>query len=282
MGRYSRLRHIQTLDPERDYEEIFQLTTRYEFPWDYNTGYSFAFITDFVIPSITHTLASTGEFAHRSMKRYDDTMLFPFDAHRHGLEAPDGRATVRALNRIHAHYDIDNTDYLHILAGHLVSAIDWINAYGWRTLSEPEERALVLTHRRLGQMMGIKNLPETYEDFKAWLEADIKKRGTWHYANNAMVGYVLGIIADLCPRGTKTIATRAIVSLLDDDIRIMLDQPRTPAWFSTAVRWALRARGRLLRLAPPRRHPYMRTPHSYPCGWSLEHLGPRHLKRQET
>lgn len=179
-----------------------------------------------MIPAVTRTLASTGEFAHHSMKRYDDTMPFPFDAHRHGLETGRGGDTIRKLNRIHGHYDISNTDYLHILAGHLVSAIDWINAYGWRHLTEGEQRALVLTHRRLGTLMGIKDIPESYEQFKSWLDDDTKQRGTWHYANGAMVGYVLGIIADLCPRGTKTIAKRAIVSLLDEPIRTMLDQPK--------------------------------------------------------
>jgi hypothetical protein len=113
MGRLSRLRYIQTLDPERDYEEIFILTSRYEFPWDYN---------------LARLWPAPGEFAHHSMKRYDDTMLFPFDAHRHGLETSTERATIRKLNKIHGHYNISNTDYRHILAGHLVSAIDWINA----------------------------------------------------------------------------------------------------------------------------------------------------------
>lgn len=38
MGRYSRLHYIETLDPERDYEEIFALVTRYEFPWTTTPG----------------------------------------------------------------------------------------------------------------------------------------------------------------------------------------------------------------------------------------------------
>ncbi|MFC0842143.1 oxygenase MpaB family protein [Streptomyces noboritoensis] len=278
MGRYSRLRYIQTLDPERDYEEIFALTTRYEFPWDYNTGYSFAFVTDFVIPTVTHELASTGQFAHHSMKRYDDTMLFPFDAHRHGLESGEGRATIRKLNKIHSHYGISNQDYLHILAGHLVCAVDWINAYGWRPLCDNEVRALVLTHRRLGQLMGIKDIPETYEQFKRWIDNDIEERGRWHYANSTMVGYVLGIIAGLCPPGTRALSTRAIVSLIDEPVRVMLDQPKMPAWFTAAVRWGLCSRGRALRFFPPRRRPYNRTPRSYPHGWSLEEMGPHYTR----
>jgi mpaB/rubber oxygenase-like protein len=143
------------------------------FPWDYNLGYSFAFITDFVIPASPRLWPVPGVRPH-SMKRYDDTMLFPFGAHRHGLETSTERAAIRKLNKIHGHYNISNTDYRHILAGHLVSAIDWINAYGWRTLSKHEERALLRTHIRLGELMGIKDIPQTYDEFKQWLENDIK------------------------------------------------------------------------------------------------------------
>ncbi|ARZ72535.1 DUF2236 domain-containing protein [Streptomyces sp. HU2014] len=276
--RYSRLRYIQTLDPEQDYDEIFALVTRYEFPWDYNTGWSFALVTDFVIPSITHTLASTGEFAHHPMKRYDDTMLFPFEAHRHGLDSAHGRKTVRALNKVHGHYDISNDDYLHILAGHVVAAIEWINHYSWRRLSETEERAIALAHHRLGELMGIKNIPRDYGGFKTWLEHDIHDRGQWHYANATMVGHTMRIIASLCPPGTRTIATKAITALIPEHIRDILGQPTMPAWFTTAVRWSLRTRGRLIRLLPPRpdSHPYERTPRSYPHGWTIDQLGPQH------
>ncbi|MEV4559522.1 oxygenase MpaB family protein [Kitasatospora sp. NPDC049285] len=278
MGRYSRLHYIQTLDPERDYDEIFKLVTRYEFPWDYHTGWSFALVTDFVIPSITHTLAGTGEFAHRGMKRYDDTMLFPFEAHRDGLDSAHGREAVRALNKIHGRYTISNEDYLHILAGHVVAAIDWINQYGWRPLSDHEQRAIALAHRRLGELMGIKDIPSSYDEFKTWLERDIQERGTWHYANGAMVAHAMRIIAALCPPGTRTIATKAITSMIPENIRGILDQPPLPAWFGALVRRALRARGRLIRLTPPRpdSRPYVRKPRSYPRGWTIGQLGPDH------
>ncbi|WP_369382956.1 oxygenase MpaB family protein [Streptomyces sp. cg36] len=279
MGRYSRLRHIQTLDPERDYEEIFQLVTRYEFPWDYNQGYSFAFVTDFAIPSITQSLAATGEFAHHGMKRFDDTMLFPYEAHRAGLESRYGRDVVRALNNIHSHYEISNEDYLHILTGHLVSAVTWINSYSWRKLSPSETHALVLAHRRLGELMGIKNIPVDYAGFAAWLESDLEERAAWHYANREMAMNAIRIIAALCPRGLRFLSTRSVMALIDEPTRKVLDLPAVPAWFATTVRWGLRTRGRLVRLLPPRptSRAYARSPQTYPLGWTLDQLGPRHL-----
>ncbi|MEV6558152.1 oxygenase MpaB family protein [Nocardia sp. NPDC051756] len=286
MSRRSRLRYIQTLDPERDYEEIFTLVTRYEFPWDYNTGYSFAFATDFVIPAIAHMLAATGEFAHHSMKRYDDTMLFPFEAHRFGLESPHGRDTMRALNKIHSNYEIANDDYLHILTSHLVASIDWINAYAWRRLSPHEERALVLTHRRFGELMGIKGIPADFDGFRSWLERDRRERGVWHYANNAMAYTVLRIIASLCPPGTRAMVKRGVIALMDDHTRELLDLPVQPRWLGTVGRWGLRTRGRFVRWLPPRpdSQAYERAPRSYPLGWTIGHLGPDHLhvRRSDT
>jgi hypothetical protein len=274
VGRYTRMRYIQTLNPETDYEEIFYLLTRFEFPWDYNQGFSFALVTDYVIPAISHTLASTGEFAHHGMKRFDDTMLFPFEAHGAGMENPHGRDTIRALNKLHAHYDISNDDYLHILVCHLTAAVDWINAYSWRRLTDNEIHAMVLTYRRLGELMGIKNIPATHADVVAWRDHDIAERGTWHYANTTIVATALKIIADLCPPGVKFLATRGILSLIDEPIRVLLGQPRMPAWLTVLTRLWLRARGRVVRWLPPRTRPYVRTPRSYPHGWMIEQFGP--------
>lgn len=51
MGRYTRLRRIRKMDPQQDYEEIFALVTRYEFPWDYLQGVSVAFLRDYGVPA---------------------------------------------------------------------------------------------------------------------------------------------------------------------------------------------------------------------------------------
>ncbi|MGW2601542.1 oxygenase MpaB family protein [Streptomyces klenkii] len=276
MGRHSRLHHIQTLDPEHDYEEIFKLVTRYEFPWDYNQGYSIAFVTDFLIPSITQALVDGGEFLRHPQKRFDDTMLFPYEATRAGLESPHGRAAMRALNKIHARYPIANEDYLYILTSHTVWPIRWINAFGWRKLSPQEIRALVLTNRRLGELMGIKDIPDDYTGFADYVRDAEEHRAARHEANATMTRCALGIIAGLCPPGLGTIGSHAVASLIDARSRRLLGVPDYPAWFTTAVKAGLTTRGRVVRWLPPRpdTQPYHRTPPSYPLGWTIDHLGP--------
>jgi hypothetical protein len=64
------------------------------------------------------------------------------------------------------------------------------------------------------------------------------------------------------------------IAVMDEPLREALGMPRQPRWFVRAVRAGLRLRGRLLRLAPPRRTAYVHRPTTYPHGYRLEDLGP--------
>ena len=120
--RLDNLRRIESLDPADDHQEIFRLTTRYEFPWDYQQGTSIAFLRDFGVPSISELLHRTGEFERHGQKRYDDTVLIGFEGVVEGLDSERGRAALRRLNRIHGHYDIPNDEFRYVLATTIVAS----------------------------------------------------------------------------------------------------------------------------------------------------------------
>ena len=61
---------------------------------------------------------------------------------------------------------------------------------------------------------------------------------------------------------------------MDEPLRVALGQPPQPAWFVATVRRGLKARARLLRLAPPRRTAYHHRPSTYPGGYTLRDIGP--------
>ncbi len=71
---------------------------------------------------------------------------------------------------MHGMYDISNGDFLYVLATFVVCPVEWVNAYEWRKLTSHEIRGLTNYYRRLGQLMGIKDIPETYEGFKQFYE----------------------------------------------------------------------------------------------------------------
>ncbi len=157
--RFARLRLIQRLDPNNDCEEIFRLVTDYEFPWDYWQSASLAFFRTFGVPSIAELLHRTGEITTRTQKRADDTLLMLYEITHHGLENEHARAFLRRMNRMHQHYSISNDDHRYILALYIVVPVRWIDRYGWRRLTDHERQAMTAVGRRLGELMGIKNLP---------------------------------------------------------------------------------------------------------------------------
>lgn len=276
MARYARLRQIERLDPERDYAEIFRLSTRLEFPWDYNQGIAIAFLRDFGVPGISQLLDKTREFADHGQKRYDDTLLFGYEAVRDGLDSEHGHATVRRLNRIHGHYDIDNDDFRYVLATLVVGPVRWINAYGWRPLCDNEIQSYVRTNGRLGQLMGIRGLPADYAGFERLLTETERDRFAFDAANRRVAVATMRIFANWFPSPLRGIATRAVVAMLDEPLRVALGLPPVSPRLTSTIRGGLRLRGRAVRWFPvrPDSRPYNPQPSTYPHGWLLDHLGP--------
>jgi uncharacterized protein (DUF2236 family) len=276
MSRYARLRRIERLDPDRDYAEIFRLSTRYEFPWDYNQGIAIAFLRDFGVPSISKLLDRTREFADHGQKRYDDTLLFGFDSVRDGLDSPRGHATVRRLNRIHGHYSIADDDFRYVLATLVVGPVRWINAYGWRPLCSNEIQSYARTNGRLGELMGIRDIPTDYAGFERLLAETERTRFAFDCANRRVAEATLRIFADWFPWPLRSSAARAVVALLDEPLRLALGLSPVSPLLTLTVRAGLRLRGRVVRRFPVRSdaRPAVPKPRTYPHGWLLDQLGP--------
>ncbi|MFD2415119.1 oxygenase MpaB family protein [Amycolatopsis pigmentata] len=278
--RYRRLRHIQTLDPERDHTEICRIITRYEFPWDYRVGFEMSVLTDLLVPSISRVLAESRNFAEAGQKRFDDTMLFEYEMKRSGPDSAHGHDAVRVLNRIHRGYGISNEDFLYVLASQTLSPIEWIGNYGWRPLSEHEIRALVASARAQGRLMGLTGIPDDYEGFQRLLREQRAQRAAFDPANREVAADVLAVIVNWFPAPLRPIlrvyVPKTIAALLPPELPPLLGLAAPPRWLTKVARAALRARGRLLRFLPPRpdSRPYRPKPRSYPRGWTVEDFGP--------
>src|SRR3954451_20635899 len=141
MRRFDWRRRIEQLDPATDYHEIYLIMAAHEFPWDMNQALSFALLRTYAVPSIGGLLARTGEFTARPQKRYDDTVLILDAVLEHGPTSDEGRAAIRRMNQMHRFYDIGDDDLRYVLATFVVMPIRWIDAYGWRRLTETERIA---------------------------------------------------------------------------------------------------------------------------------------------
>ncbi|HET6166816.1 MAG TPA: oxygenase MpaB family protein [Marmoricola sp.] len=276
--RLDNLRRIEALDPTVDFDEIVGLVAYHEFPWEYVQGTSIAFMRDYGVPSISDLLDRTGRFANDGQKRYDDTVLIGEEAVAHGIDSERAHATIRRLNGIHGHYGIPNHEFRYVLATTLVGPKRFIDRYGYRPLHPHEVEAMARVTTRLGELMGIKDLPTTYADHERLLDGYEAERFAFDPVNTRVADASIRIVTDWYPKPLQRMVRRVIIAMLDEPLRIALGLPRQPAWLVRTLDLGLRARARLIRLLPPRRadNPYRHdASRTYPLGYSLADLGPR-------
>ncbi|MFH8574096.1 oxygenase MpaB family protein [Streptomyces sp. NPDC017993] len=281
--RFDRLRRIQGLDPERDYDEIWRLVATYEFPWDYWQSVSLAFFRTIAAPSIGALLEETGELVGHTQKRADDTLLIMYQMGCLGLESPEGRAYLRRMNQMHRRYVISNDDNLYTIALFIVAPVQWINRFGWRRLTVGEERALTNYGRRLAQLMGIKDIPATFADFDQFAQSYEDRCFAVTGSGRRLAEEAMTFTAELLPkllRGPLEPVLRRLASaILDDAFLHAVGLPLPPERDRRLVTWVLRTRGRLLRVLPPRpdNRPHRPALATYPDGHHVCEIGPRWL-----
>lgn len=276
--RYDNLHRIARLDPAADSDEIIQLVAYHEFPWEYVQGTSIAFMRDYGVPSISDLLDRTGRFERDGQKRYDDTVLIAQEAVVDGIDSARAHAAARHLNRIHGHYGIPNHEFRYVLATTLVGPKRFIDRYGYRPLHPHEVEAMTRWTTRLGELMGIKDLPTTYDDYERLLVQYEAEHFAPDAANTRVAEASIRIVTGWYPAPLRPLVRRVTIAMLDEPLRRALGLPRQPAWLVRLVDTLVRLRGRLVRLLPPRaadnpyRHDARRT---YPLGYTLADLGPR-------
>lgn len=278
-ARLARLRYLQSLDPQRDHYEIYRSSVGYEFPWDYLRALELALFRTYCVPSISTLLSATGEFRDRPQKRYDDTGTLMAEILEHGYDSERGRAALRIVNRLHGRYPISNDDMLYVLSTFVFEPVRWIDRFGWRPLSTVEREAAFAYYREVGRRMGIRDLPEScteLADFKRRYERD-----RFRYAGtNAEIGrYTVDLFCSWYPPAVRPFVRRAVLCLLDEPVHDAFGFAAQPRWLAGLVTGAVRLRGRVVRLLPPRRRARFtdyqrnRTYPGYPRGHQLSDLG---------
>lgn len=277
MKRYDRLREIQNLDPERDFLRIYRITATYEFPWDITRALELALYRTYAVPSIGRLLAETAELTERSQKRYDDTALLLDTVVEHGFTAEAGRTAIRRINQMHRSYDISDDDMRYVLCTFVVTPKRWLDDFGWRRLSSHELRACAAYYRTLGAHMGIKDLPETYEDFERTLDAYEAEHFGWDEGGRRVSDATLDLMGSWYPRPLAPALRKAALALLDDSLLRAFRYERPGPVARGLTRGALRLRARAVRLLPPRAEPHYARQNpeikGYPNGYEVARLG---------
>ncbi|KUM69916.1 oxygenase MpaB family protein [Streptomyces curacoi] len=279
MKRFERLEQIRRMDPLREASEIYRLSAAYEFPWDFTRALELALYRTYAVPAIGRLLAETAELTERAQKRYDDTSLLLDAVVEHGFDSQQGRTAIRRINQMHRSYDISNDDMRYVLCTFVVMPKRWIDAYGWRRLSRHEIVASAVHYRTLGRHMGIRDIPESYEESEACLDAYEETHFGWDEGARRVSDATLDLMASWYPRPLAPLLRTSTLALLDEALLRTFRYPSPNAATRALVRRAVRARGRVVRLLPPRRAPHFARQNweikGYPSGYRLEELGTR-------
>ncbi|MET9603450.1 oxygenase MpaB family protein [Streptomyces sp. NPDC006512] len=256
MQRYDRLREILRLDPDKDFLAIYRLTATYEFPWDFTRALELALFRTYAVPSIGGLLAETAEFTERTQKRYDDTVLLLDAVVEHGFDSDTARTAIRRVNQMHRSYDISDDDMRYVLCTFVVIPARWIDAYGWRPLTRHERTACARYYATLGRHLGIKDIPDSFDEFESTLEAYEAAHFGWDEGGRAVADSTLGLMASWYPAPLAPAVRGASLALLDEPLLSAFRYEFPRPGVRRLVRGALRLRGRAVRLLPPRRSPH--------------------------
>lgn len=262
-------------DPDRDYLPISR-AVHADFGWDHHRAHELAIFCSFAAPGIAAILDKTGEWARQGQKRYDDTVLLLREINRDGPASPRGRAAIRHLNRIHRPFGLANDDLRYVLATFVVVLPRWIERYGWRRLSDHEIRAIVRYYQVTGRLMGIRQIPATYQEFADYLDSYQRDHWSPTAEGRRLAESLINVIASWFPRPARPAVRRCITAALEPPLRQALGLPEPGGLTRAAVHAALRARAALLRRIPLLRHGRKRPRklRSFPRGYELRNLGP--------
>lgn len=278
MARFANLRRITSLDPVTDHEEIMRISAGLDFPWDYEKSLQMALFSTYCVPTISGLLERTGEFERRPQKRYDDTAVLMAELVEHGYDSPRGREALRVVNRQHGRYDISNDDMRYVLATFIYNPIEWLSQYGWRPLTRTEQLAAFWFYRAVGARMGIRDIPESFTEFREFKEAYERSHFVFAPSNRRIGQYTLDLFCSWYPSIARPVVSRAVVAMLGPRMVRAFGFTAPPAWVGTLGRLALRARAQVVRRMPVRRSLKLtnsrnRTYPGYPRGYRPSDLG---------
>ncbi|MEV7157769.1 oxygenase MpaB family protein [Streptomyces misionensis] len=277
--RFATLRHLESLDPKADHEEIHRISSDREFPWDYGRGLEVAIWRTCCVPAISEVLDGSGEFALRAQKRYDDTRILLGEMVRGGYDSARGRQALRQINNAHRRFDIANEDMLYVLSTFVFEPVRWIDRWAWRPTSETERLAAFYFFANVGKRMNIRDIPTDYPTFEAFNREYERARFDRAPSNHRVGTAIIGLYASWYRRPVRDLVCATLPCRLDDPARDALGLDRPARWARALHHAGLRGHARAERLAPQlmtrlMTRPTARTYPGYPSGYDLADIGP--------
>ncbi|MFK3985276.1 oxygenase MpaB family protein [Micromonospora sp. NPDC050397] len=275
--------YLRGLDPVADHHAIYRHLVLREFWPEVRVGLNLAFYRTYAVPTIARLLIATGELTGRPLKRAYDTGAIMYELIANGVDHPRGRKVLTLLNRMHRVHDISDAEYRYVLGTLVFVPSRWIDRFGARQLCEQEREATFHFYRRVGDEMGIKDIPTSWAAFEAEFNEFERVNFAFDPAAGTLIGATKDLMALRLPRAVRQagwarwLMASATDTMLDPPVRAALGVPEPPRLLELAVHGLLRAKGRLRRFGKVPDVDFW-TPGqpnaAYPDGYTLDQLGP--------
>ena len=165
---------IAKLDPDEHDAEITHLSTEVLTPPIMShIGYAIAASRTVAVPRVARTIygEGTGDQILYPWERDSDTLTFFGTLMRHGYLSAEGTAACKRIEQIHRTVGgVRNEDKVYTLALMVYSPQDLALELGRPIHSEVENRALHNFWMGVGRAMGVRNVPETRAELRAWTD----------------------------------------------------------------------------------------------------------------
>lgn len=280
---------LNQLNIEEDYQTIVKYLADHDAPLDYLISGELAQIQTFAIPSISKLLQQTKQYQNNGVKRLDDTRAILTECMTDSVESDRGLHMVEHLNWIHGHYEINNDDYLYTLALFIIEPARWMDTFGYRSLTDREKYAGYLAFRSLGQAMGIKNIPESRDEFVTWYQDYRRQHMVYHPDNKKVTDGLIDGMKEMFPFFIRPIIRPVILTLINDPELLEATGQKAPSYsVQKSIRALMAIRKKLQRVINPWQRKGFENSYlgqhykSYPTGYQNCVLGPDKIVKNST
>lgn len=248
------------------YEEASKIVFNFmyhEFPFLGVKSLEFGLFKTYSIPSISVILVKTNEMKENMSKRYDDTDLILREIIEHSNDENKIRPTlaIQRLNFLHGQYPISNNDYLYTLAVFIIEPIYWVDNYGYRKSHPKEREAMYVYWYDIGSKMGIKNIPNSWEETEQWMIEYELNHMRFHKNNLIIKKSTLDLFLSPFPSFIHPFGDSILSVFCLPRLRVAMGISDPPFGLSTFIHLILKIQANFINyFLLPRYKPLLRTP----------------------
>ncbi|KAK9896084.1 hypothetical protein P389DRAFT_210898 [Cystobasidium minutum MCA 4210] len=251
LKRYAYLEDKPALMTYNIANDILKVSHYWDFPWSLITSDSLALFKTYAIPSISETLAISGQLSDplNATRRAEDTGIFVVEFISQGLDSERGSVLLARINWLHDRWKkhIKQEDLLFTLSLFIFEPIDFLQKYEWRELCELEKQALFLFWAEIGARMGIENIPSTMQELWNWKEQYASETMVPSETGANVAALTMDVLVASLPGFLKPLGREAGKVFVEPRVMEAFGWKRAPAIFYWLVPALLRIRACILR-----------------------------------